>query len=132
MKRALARLHAEARPFLGRALLIGGAACLFYRARLYSVGDPDFQIPAAAPEAESLWLSKDLDFTGVFSGDAMNLIPQFTARDAMGREFLEVEGVRLGNEPVTLFHTRIGKRHGRAAARPYPPLQFRCVRTRAT
>lgn len=50
----------------------------------------------------------------------MNLIPQFTARDAMGREFLEVEGVRLGNEPVTLFHTRIGKRHGRAAARPYP------------
>lgn len=65
LKRALARLHAEARPFLGRALLIGGAACLFYRARLYSVGDPDFQIPAAAPEAESLWLSKDLDFTGV-------------------------------------------------------------------
>jgi hypothetical protein len=102
LKRCLARLHREARPFLGRALLIGGGACLFYRARLAAAGDPDFTVPTLAPEAEQLWLSKDLDFTGVFSGDALELIPQFVTRDSAGREFLEVEGVRLGFAQVGL------------------------------
>lgn len=95
-------MHREARPFLGRALLIGGGACLFYRARLAAANDRDFRVAHLAPETERLWLSKDLDFTGVFSGDAMELVPQFIVRDASGREFLEVEGVRLGFAQVGL------------------------------
>lgn len=102
LKRSLARLHHEARSFLGRAVLIGGGACLFYRARLAAANDPDFRVAPLAPETEQLWLSKDLDFTGVFAGDAMELVPQFIVRDAAGREFLEVEGVRIGFAQVGL------------------------------
>lgn len=75
---------------------------MFYRARLSSAGDSDFRIPATGAATEALWLSKDPDFTGVFSGDAMDLVPQFIARDSSGREFLEVEGVRLGFAQVGL------------------------------
>ncbi len=88
---------------MGRALLIGGGACLFYRARLVAANDPDFRVAPLAPETERHWLSKDLDFTGVFSGDAMELVPQFIVRDSAGREFLEVEGIRLGFAQVGLI-----------------------------
>lgn len=102
LKGSLAKLHREARAFLGGAVLIGGGACLFYRARLAAANDPDFRVASLAPETEQLWLSKDLDFTGVFSDDAMQMVPQFIVRDAAGREFLEVEGVRLGFAQVGL------------------------------
>jgi hypothetical protein len=102
IQRCLWRLHRDARPFLGRSLLIGGGACLFYRATLRQADDPDFQIPLLAPETEQLWLSKDLDFTGIFSGDAVELLPHLIARDPDGREFIEVEGVRLGFAQVGL------------------------------
>lgn len=102
LQRCLARLHRDAQPFLRRALLIGGGACLFYRARLRQAGDPDFRVPALSPLHEGLWLSKDLDFTGLFSGDAAALLPGLTVRDAAGREYIEVEGVRLGFAQVGL------------------------------
>lgn len=83
-------------------MLIGGGACLFYRARLAAAGDPDFRVAPLDPETERLWLSKDLDFTGVFSGEAMELVPHLVVCDAAGHEYLEVEGVRLGFAQVGL------------------------------
>ena len=82
--------------------MIGGGACLFYRARLRQANDPDFSVPSLSLIHEQSWLSKDLDFTGIFSGDALELLPQMVVRDAAGREFLEVEGVRLGFAQVGL------------------------------
>lgn len=102
LQRCLWRLHRDARPFLRRALLIGGGACLFYRASLRQANDPDFRIPPLSPVNERLWLSKDLDFTGIFSGDAVELLPQMLVRGNDGREFIEVEGVRLGFAQVGL------------------------------
>lgn len=96
IKRCLLVLHREARPFLGRALLIGGAACWFYRRQLQRAGDADFALPPLAPVTEAQWLSKDIDFTGVFSGDALALLPQHVVKDAAGRPHIEVAGVRLG------------------------------------
>lgn len=96
IKRCLLVLHREARPFLGRALLIGGAACWFYRRQLQSAADPDFPLPTLAPVTEAQWLSKDIDFTGVFSADALALLPQHVVTDAAGRSHIEVAGVRLG------------------------------------
>lgn len=96
IKRCLLVLHREARPFLGRALLIGGAACWFYRRQLQSAADPDFPVPALAPATEARWLSKDIDFTGIFSADALALLPQHVVTDAAGSSHIEIAGVRLG------------------------------------
>ncbi|MFM8471816.1 MAG: hypothetical protein ACKODH_17950 [Limisphaerales bacterium] len=101
-KLCLAALQQESPAFLRRALLIGGAACWFYRHSLSRANDPDFHVPLLAPELEARWLSKDLDFTGIFSGDAFALLPQLTVRDAQRREFLQVEGVRIGFAQVGL------------------------------
>ena len=102
VKRCLAALHRQAHPFLSRALLIGGAACWFYHNALRHAADPDFKAPALAPDLEAKWLSKDLDFTGIFSGDAMELMPQLVVREPGGRAHLAVEGVRLGFAQVGL------------------------------
>lgn len=96
IKRCLLVLHREARPFLGRALLIGGAACWFYRRQLQLAADPDFPLPILAPATEAQWLSKDIDFTGVFSADALALLPQHIVKDEAGRAHIEIAGVRLG------------------------------------
>lgn len=101
-KLCLAALHHESPAFLRRALLIGGGACWFYRHSLRRADDPDFRVPSLAPELEAIWLSKDLDFTGIFSGDAFALLPQLAVRDEQQREFLQVEGVRLGFAQVGL------------------------------
>lgn len=101
-KLCLAALQHESPAFLRRALLIGGGACWFYRHSLRRAGDPDFRVPSLAPELEARWLSKDLDFTGIFSGDAFALLPQLAVRDEQRREFLQVEGVRLGFAQVSL------------------------------
>lgn len=102
VKACLVTLHREARPFLSRALLIGGAACWFYRNLLERAADPDFPVPVTSPDDEARWLSKDLDFTGIFSGDAEALMPWLVTRDERGREYLAVEGVRLGFAQVGL------------------------------
>lgn len=102
IKRCLAVLHRDARSFLSRAVLIGGAACWFYRIQLRHAADPDFPVPELAPQTEAQWLSKDLDFTGIFSGDALLLMPKNLLRDADGVTHIEVEGVRLGFAQVGL------------------------------
>ena len=101
-KLCLAALQHESPAFLRRALLIGGGACWFYRHSLRRADDPDFRVPSLAPELEARWLSKDLDFTGIFSGDAFALLPQLAVRDEQQREFLQVEGIRLGFAQVGL------------------------------
>lgn len=101
-KLCLASLQHESPAFLRQALLIGGAACWFYRHSLLRADDPDFRVPLLSQELEAKWLSKDLDFTGIFSGDAFALLPQLTVRDAGNREYLQVEGVRLGFAQVGL------------------------------
>ncbi|MCI0541258.1 MAG: hypothetical protein L0Z50_39160 [Verrucomicrobiales bacterium] len=45
IKRCFRLLHQSGRPFLGRGLLIGGAACWFYRIQLRKANDPDFKVP---------------------------------------------------------------------------------------
>lgn len=102
IKRCLTVLHRDARPFLSRALLIGGAACWFYRIQLRQAADPDFPVPALAPQTEAQWLSKDLDFTGIFGGDALLLMPRQLLRETDGVPHIEVEGVRLGFAQVGL------------------------------
>jgi hypothetical protein len=102
VKSCLVVLHREARPFLSRALLIGGGACWFYRHLLERSADPDFPVPVSSPDDEARWLSKDLDFTGIFSADAEALMPGLMTRDSRGREYPAVGGVRLGFAQVGL------------------------------
>ncbi|MBI4663518.1 MAG: hypothetical protein HY735_32355 [Verrucomicrobia bacterium] len=101
-KRCLAALQRNSEGFLGRALLIGGAACWFYRVQLQQANDPDFFLPPLAPQTEAKWLSKDIDFTGIFAGDALELLSRFVVRDAEGNSQIEVEGVRVGFAQVGL------------------------------
>ena len=58
----LAQLHLENPQVLERNVLVGGAACLFYRDQLEQVNDPDFRVRVYAEEEEKVWLSRDVDF----------------------------------------------------------------------
>lgn len=95
IKRCLVEIDKNSREFLQRALLIGGAACWFYRIQLKRANDPDFNVNFSSPENESQWLSRDIDFTGILSEVALSLLPHNIAEHE-GRRYIEVEGVRLG------------------------------------
>lgn len=101
IKRCLAGIDKASRDFLRQALLIGGAACWFYRHQLKKAGDPDFKVIQLPAEKENLWLSRDLDFTGIFSQDALRLLPHLVVEHA-GRKFIAVDGVRVGFAQVGL------------------------------
>jgi hypothetical protein len=101
IKRCLAEIDRASKDFLRQALLIGGAACWFYRHQLKKAGDPDFKVIQLTAEKENLWLSRDLDFTGIFSQDALLLLPHHVA-EHKGRKHVEVAGVRLGFAQVGL------------------------------
>ena len=58
----LAQLHLENPQVLERNVLVGGAACLFYRDQLERINDPDFRVRVYAEEEEKIWLSRDADF----------------------------------------------------------------------
>ncbi len=96
LKRCLAALHESSPAFLSRGILIGGAACWFYRALLRKASDPDFPVPPFRPDEEQQWLSKDIDFTGIFSVDARELLPDSIVTDKNGNVHLQIEGIRLG------------------------------------
>jgi len=116
IKRCFVELHQTARPFLGRALLIGGAACWFYRNQLQQANDPDFKAPQLSVETESKWLSRDIDFTGIFSQDAMELLPKQIVTDAQNRKHVEVAGVRIGFAQVGLtIDPEVALRNARVA-----------------
>ncbi len=50
---------------MDRLVLVGGSACMFYRALLEKYADPDFLAPRFSEAEEKLWLSKDVDFMGM-------------------------------------------------------------------
>lgn len=95
IKRCLALIDKTSKDFLRQALLIGGAACLFYRHQLFKANDPDFQIPPSSPEEEKRWLSRDIDVTGIFSEDAFLMLPHFV-EEYKGNKHMVVDGVRFG------------------------------------
>ena len=95
IKRCLALIDRTSKDFLRQALIIGGAGCLFYRHQLFKANDPDFKIPAATPEEEKRWLSRDIDVTGIFSEDAFLMLPHFVVVHE-GNKHIEVDGVRFG------------------------------------
>ncbi len=101
IKHCLAEIDGASRDFLRQALLIGGAACWFYRHQLKKADDPDFKATQLTPENESRWLSRDLDFTGIFSQDALQALPHYVVEHG-GRKHLVVNGVRLGFAQVGL------------------------------
>jgi len=96
VKKCLADIHQTSPEFLRRSVVIGGGACWFYRVQLEKNADPDFPFPIREATANDPWLSKDLDFTGIFRGDAYKLLPAFVETSTEGQRFLAVNGVRLG------------------------------------
>jgi hypothetical protein len=95
VKRCLAILHRESPTFLSQSLLIGGAACWFYRVQLENSRDTDFHL---APELSrsDLWLSKDIDFTAIFRVDAYDLLSALVTKEPSGNRILKVGGIRIG------------------------------------
>ena len=102
IKECFAELHRTSKPFLGRALLIGGAARWFYRIQLKQANDPDFKVSPLSSETEKKWLTRDIDFTGVYSGEALEMLPHQVVTDANGRKHIEIKGVRIGFAQVGL------------------------------
>jgi hypothetical protein len=96
IKECLGALHRVSPEFLSKALLIGGAACWFYKVQLQNARDPDFSETEESTAVQNSWLSKDIDFTGIFRGDALEMLPSLVARDDAGNRYLQVNGVRLG------------------------------------
>src|SRR5438874_12558364 len=74
IRAALGRIDAHNPEFLSNTVLVGGAACWYYRLALTKAGDRDFSVPEYTPEEESIWLSKDLDFMGESSEQIAELI----------------------------------------------------------
>jgi len=77
--------------FLDGAVLVGGAACWFYRSMLEDANDPDFHLPALSQEEEAVWLSKDVDYTNLSPERLASLPPELPVG---AFQF----GVRLGPE----------------------------------
>src|SRR6266404_7658713 len=71
---ALRRIAAHNPDFLPNTVLVGGAACWYYRLALKKAADRDFTVPIYTPEEERVWLSKDLDFMGESAAEIAELI----------------------------------------------------------
>src|SRR6266446_2305478 len=72
----LQRIEAHNPDFLPNTVLVGGAACWYYRLALKKAADRDFTVPIYTPEEERVWLSKDLDFMGESAEEISELIGQ--------------------------------------------------------
>jgi hypothetical protein len=88
----LRRIEAYNPEFLASTVLVGGAACWYYRLALSKANDPDFPMPGYTPDQERVWLSKDLDFMGESNEEISQLIGQ--PCPAMGA-LLEYAGATL-------------------------------------
>jgi hypothetical protein len=95
-KSCLAELDREAPELLHQGVIIGGIACWFYRHQLARARDIDFKISELTPAQESLWLSKDIDFTNFFVQDARELLSRHIVTDAQGRLQIKVAGIPIG------------------------------------
>ena len=72
----LKRIGSKNPEFLANTVLVGGAACWYYRLTLSKANGPDFPVPVYTPDQERVWLSKDLDFMGESSEEIGQLIGQ--------------------------------------------------------
>jgi len=72
----LRRIAIHNPEFLANTVLVGGAACWYYRLALSKANDPDFPMPVYTPDQERIWLSKDLDFMGESSEEIGQIIGQ--------------------------------------------------------
>jgi hypothetical protein len=97
----LERIGTQNPDFLANMVLVGGAACWYYRLALGKAKDPDFPVPVYTPDQERVWLSKDLDFMGESSEEVGQLIgqpcpPMGTLLEYAGAslDFIE-EGLRM-------------------------------------
>ncbi len=70
----LQRIANHNSEFLPNTVLVGGAACWYYRLALSKASDPDFPVPIYTSDQERLWLSKDLDFMGASSEEISQLL----------------------------------------------------------
>lgn len=95
-KACLVEIDRKAPDILQQGIIIGGIACWFYRHLLDRANDPDFRVPQFSAAEEQLWLSKDIDFTNFFAGDARQLLNDHVTTDAHGHVHLEIGGVRIG------------------------------------
>jgi hypothetical protein len=79
-------------------VLIGGGACWFYRESLNLAHDRDFPVPAYSLADERIWLSKDLDFTGLTVAEAEDLFqsPFKAETHTISFEGLEVDFLEEG------------------------------------
>jgi hypothetical protein len=63
IREGLKRIGTQNPEFLANTVLVGGAACWYYRLALSKANDSDFPAPVYTPDQERVWLSKDLDRT---------------------------------------------------------------------
>ncbi|MCE0482988.1 MAG: hypothetical protein LV479_01975 [Methylacidiphilales bacterium] len=91
---ALDTLNHKNPALFSRSLLIGGWAALLYHRLLALKNDSLF--PAPTPDSAARLVSKDLDFTHVWSEDFFDAYPDFVVRPSTGKPYLEVAGIRIG------------------------------------
>ncbi len=91
---ALDTLNHKNPALFSRTLLIGGWAALLYHRLLALKNDSVF--PAPIPDSTARLVSKDLDFTHVWSEDFFDAYPDFVVQPSTGRPYLEVAGIRIG------------------------------------
>ena len=77
----LSQLKTDNPWVLENNVLVGGAACLFYRDLLEQINDPDFPSPTYSAEEEKVWLSRDADFATTEPGR----MPDSTGQVPLGR-----------------------------------------------
>jgi hypothetical protein len=95
-KTCLAEIDLAAPSILRQGVIIGGAACWFYRHLLSKANDADFKVPPLTNAQETIWLSKDIDFTNFFIQDARDLLSGYLVPDEAGRPILRIAGIPIG------------------------------------
>src|SRR6266478_5422694 len=61
IREGLKRIATHNPDFLPNTVLVGGAACWYYRLALRKANDADFPVPDYTPDEESVWLSEAKD-----------------------------------------------------------------------
>lgn len=94
VEEALDTLNARAPELFSRSLLIGGWCALIYYQSLIDSCDPDY--PAPVPESRDRLISKEIDFTNVWSEDVFEALPDFVVHPQKGAPYLQIGEIRLG------------------------------------
>ncbi len=103
---ALERLDQFNPDFLPNVVLVGGAACWYYRQGMAECGNPDFPPPPFSLEEEKYWVSKDLDFVADSDEEVSQLLgracPPMGERIEYGGAILDFvdQGLVVGRREV--------------------------------